>query len=69
LISAAALIRSYHRIYAGNFAGSANVASSGEVSRMEAVIGVIFGLVWIGLGILPGLMLSPVAAALGVIKL
>ncbi|HMY44177.1 MAG TPA: proton-conducting transporter membrane subunit [Leptospiraceae bacterium] len=69
LISAAALIRSYHRIYAGNFAGSASVASSGETSRMEAVIGVIFGLVWIGLGILPGLMLSPVAAALGVIKL
>ncbi len=69
LITAGALIRSYHRIYAGRFNASVAAVSSGELTRGEAVLSLAFGAIWLVLGILPGMLTAPIAAFMGNIKL
>jgi len=69
LISAAALIRSYHRNFLGVFRGVQAEGQKAELGTAEALAGIIFAAVWIALGLAPGLMLGPVSAALGMVKL
>jgi NADH-quinone oxidoreductase subunit M len=68
LLAAAALIRIYHRHYVGAFKGQAEAVARGELSMKDILPGVIFAALWIVLGLWPGLLLSPIAAALGMVK-
>jgi len=68
LLAAAALIRIYHKHYLGAFRGQAEAVMRGELSMKEILPGALFAVVWVVLGLWPGLLLSPIAAALGMVK-
>lgn len=68
LLAAAALIRIYHKHYLGAFRGQAEAVARGELSIKEILPGALFAVVWIVLGLWPGILLSPISAALGLVK-
>lgn len=63
LISAGAVIRSYHRIFLGQHSG--HTEAKAELTPLETLPPLVFALVWIVLGLAPQLILSPIVRALG----
>ncbi|MCE9600388.1 MAG: hypothetical protein K8S54_20690 [Spirochaetia bacterium] len=67
LISAGALIRSYHRIFLGKQSG-VHLDSNAELTKLETLPPLLFALVWIVLGLAPQLILSPIVSVLSQVK-
>lgn len=55
LLAAAALIRIYRQHYLGAFRGQAEAVMRGELSMKEILPGALFAVVWVVLGLWPGL--------------